>query len=195
MTDLVADFQAALSKQDWPAALTAADRMVAAMPKNPSVQYNRALVLKKLDRLDDACQALEEVLEIEPRHNKARFELASARLERAEFQSAIALFEDYLVDDRDDPDALLNLGNALIRSGRADLALAHLHQAHALSPGDHTATALAVACRDTGDIAGCETWLTELGPSASTAALRLKIRTQGAKGRIPLAADQADRDR
>lgn len=195
MTDLTAMFQAALGKQNWPAALTLADDMAAAMPKNQSIQYNRALVLKKLNRLDDACQVLEGILEVEPQHNKARFELASARLERSEFQSAIALFEDYLVIDRDDPDALLNLGNALIHSGRADLALTHLHRAQALSPSNLAASALAVACRDTGDLESCEAWLSELGSSATAAALQLKIRTQGAKGRIALAADQADRDR
>lgn len=187
---LARDFADAAANANWAVALDCATRLQAALPDNPSVLYNTALVLKHLDRTEERVGCLEQALALAPDHANARFELASALMDEGDIERAAGLFSAYLAAAPDDADARLNLGNCLLRLGRAAEALPHLRQAHASAPTDVTAASLAAALRDTGDIGGCEAQLAALPPSPETAALRLKLLTQGARGRFALDVGQ-----
>ena len=183
---LAAGFAQAVQKGDWPAALKLAEALEIALPGNAGAVYNKALVLRELGRHDERIATLRQALEIDAGHANAGFELASALMEQGEAGEASGLFAAYLNAVPDDTDARLNLGNCLVRLGRADEALPHLRAAHIAAPSEATVAALATALRDTGDLDACETLLAELPETPEAAALRLKVLTQGARGRISL---------
>jgi tetratricopeptide (TPR) repeat protein len=188
---LAAEFQRAVSAQDWKSALEAAEGMELELPDNVSVVYNKALVLRQLGRAEERIACLEHALALDPGHANARFELASALMEGGDVARAAEHFSAYLASAPEDADALLNLGNCLARLGRSADAVTHLRKAHEIAPSQESASALAAALRDCGDLAGCEALLASLPDTPEASALRLKILTQGARGRFALAVDQA----
>lgn len=180
-------FQTALGRADWPEALLLADRLIAALPGNPSLFYNKGLVLKNLERVRDSVACFRETLTLAPDHHNAQFELASALLESGEAEESARRFEDYLAAVPGDADAALNLGIALLQSGRAEAAIPHLGYAHGELGSAQALQWLATARRDSGDLAAAEDLLAQLpSEDANAQAARLKILTQGAKGRFQL---------
>lgn len=180
-------FQAALAGADWLEALLLADRLMVALPENPSLSYNKALVLKNLGRTEESIACFRETLALTPDHNNAQFELASALLESGEAEESAHRFEDYLAAVPEDPNASLNLGIALVQLGRADAAIPHLGYAQGKLGSAQALQWLATAKRDTGELAAAEELLAQLPPDdAAAQAARLKILTQGAKGRFQL---------
>lgn len=188
LAQLAARFSEAVARQDWTHALEAADSLVAALPGHAGVVYNKALVLKELGRGPERIATLREALKTAPDHANARFELASALMDAGDLAEAAKLFEAYLSEVPDDTDARLNLGQCLLRLDRPGDAVEPLRAAHAGAPGLTTAAALASALRDTGDLAAAKALLADLPSTPEAAALRLKILTQGARGRIALSA-------
>ncbi|MEO4041777.1 tetratricopeptide repeat protein [Hoeflea sp. CAU 1731] len=180
--------QEALARQDWPKALNACEGLLAAMPDHAALHYNRALVLRRLDRDQEAAHGFRQTLERDPGHGNARFELASVLLETGDAAQAAALLEAYLQNQPNDTDAMLNLGNAQLALGKSDEALGLLTAAHAAAPSDLSLRSLAIARRDKGDIEGCRALLRERQETQTNAADNLKILTHGPKGRISLSA-------
>jgi len=178
--------QEALARHDWPQALKACDGLLAAMSDHAALHYNRALVLRKLGRDEEAAAGFEKAIERD--HDNARFELGSIRLEAGDAAGAAALFERFLEYSPDDADAKLNLGNAKLALGEPDEALRLLSAAHAVAPSDLSLRSLAIACRDTGDHDACRRLLGERQKTQANAADNLKILTQGSTGRISLAS-------
>ncbi|MCF4164695.1 tetratricopeptide repeat protein [Zavarzinia compransoris] len=184
---LAARFQAALARGAHGEALPLAERLLVLMPDHAGLHYNRGLLLRKLGRDADAVPAFDAALALDRHHANALFEKAAALFDLGAVETAAALFTAYLDMRPEDADARLNLGNALLGLGRAGDALGHLRRAHAQAPSPLTIRALAVALRDTGDLAGCRAMLGELpADEPQAAALRLKILTQGAKGALRL---------
>ncbi|GAB4353903.1 MAG: hypothetical protein Kow0026_12210 [Oricola sp.] len=188
---LAAAFAEAAGRRDWQSALRVVAELETALPGNAGIAYNKALVLRELGRTEERIASLERALRLEPAHANARFELASALMDTGNFAKAAGLFAAYLETVPDDADALLNLGNCLLCLGRSAEALPHLRLAHAAAPTDKTVAGLATALRDCGDLDACERLLAELPPTPETAVARLKILTQGTRGRFGLAVDQA----
>ncbi len=183
---LARQMQEALARQDWPRALKACDSLLAAMPDHAALHYNRALVLRRLNRDGEAANGFRKTLKRDPDHDNARFELASVLLETGDAAQAAALLEVYLQNQPNDADATLNLGNAKLALGKPDEALRLLSAAHAAAPSDLSSRSLAIARRDTGDIKGCRALLEERQQTQANAADNLKILTQGSRGRISL---------
>lgn len=182
-------FQTALADADWQAALALADQLIAALPENPSLLYNKGLVLKNLGRIPDSVACFRETLVLAPDHHNAQFELASALLETGQIDESARRFEDYLEAVPDDADAILNLGIALVQLGRTEAAIPHLGYAHSKLGTAQALQWLATAKRDSGELAAAEDLLAQLPADDRNAqAARLKILTQGAKGRFPLDA-------
>ncbi|WP_193178122.1 tetratricopeptide repeat protein [Oricola nitratireducens] len=187
---LARQFANAAAQGDWPEALAAVEALARVLPDNASVVYNKALVLRQLGRADERIACLDRALALEPGHANARFELASALMDGREFAPAAEQFSAYLASAPEDADALLNLGNCLVRLDRGAEAVTHLRKAHEIAPSQESVAALATALRDRGDLAACEVLLSALPETPESSALRLKILTQGARGRIALAVDQ-----
>ncbi len=177
------EFQIALSRADWKEALLLADKLIALLPENPSLVYNKGLVLKKLGRVPEAVISFQAALNLAPDHHNAEFELAAALLESGQIEESARRFEDYLAAAPDDADASLNLGIALVQLGRAEAALPHLGYAQSELGSAQALQWLATAKRDSGDLAAAEDLLAQLpADDANAQAARLKILTQGAKG-------------
>ncbi|MFP1632538.1 tetratricopeptide repeat protein [Zhengella sp. ZM62] len=183
---LAGNFAKAVAQGNWPKALEACDGLVVIMPDHAGVLYNRALVLKELGRHEERIDNLTQALTHDPGHSNARFELACAQMDKGLFQEAAAGFAAHLENQPGDADARLNLGQCLLRLGRAGEALEHLKAARAKTGSPDVIAALATALRETGDLDGCEAVLDDLGPGPENAALRLKVMTQGARGRFAL---------
>lgn len=185
------DFQTALAAADWQAALGLVDQLIAALPANPSLPYNKGLVLKNLGRVSDSLVCFRETLGLAPDHHNAQFELAAALLETGQIDESARRFEDYLAAVPEDADAALNLGIALVQQGRAEAAIPHLGYAQSKLGTAQALQWLATAKRDSGELAAAEDLLAQLPADDRNAqAARLKILTQGAKGRFPLDSRQ-----
>ncbi|MEZ5791042.1 MAG: tetratricopeptide repeat protein [Nitratireductor sp.] len=183
-------FQAAIMRSDWGLALSLARSLEEAMPRNAAIAYNKGLVLRRLGREDEAALALRHAIDLEPRHANAQFELAACLMETGNLDDAAKGFRDYVHIMPDDADAHLNLGNVLVRLGRAQEALEYLNRAHRRLDNMESATALAIALRETGDLDGCAAALTNIASGPDGLALQMKILTQGAKGRFGLKPGQ-----
>ncbi|PHP66955.1 hypothetical protein CSC94_10370 [Zhengella mangrovi] len=186
----MARFQRAVASENWAEALILATGLEKAVPDHAGIAYNKGLVLRRLGRHADAIRAFSHALDLDAGHAKALFERASCLLDLGDAAGAVQGFLAYLKMEPRDGDALLNLGNALVRLGRADEALDPLRNARERLGTARSIAALAVAQRETGDLDGCAETLENLGPGPDNAALRLKIMTQGARGRFPLRPGQ-----
>ncbi|TQV75698.1 tetratricopeptide repeat protein [Denitrobaculum tricleocarpae] len=181
------EFQIALSKADWTEALLLADKLIALLPENPSLAYNKGLVLKNLGRVPESLACFQATLDLAPDHHNAQFELAAALLESGQIEESARRFEDYLAAVPDDADASLNLGIALVQLGCAEAALPHLGYAQSRLGSAQALQWLATAKRDRGDLTAAEDLLAQLpADDANAQAARLKILTQGTKGRLAL---------
>ncbi len=182
-------FQAALARGAWDHALALADQLIHALPDNASLHYNKGLILKVLGERDSSVAAFEAALTHDPSHANARFELGAALLDGGSASRAAELFTTYLDAVPDDTDARLNLGIALLQCGRAEDARVELRVAHAAAPSPLAVQSLATAERDCGDLARCRALLDTLpADDPDTAAVRMKILTQGARGSLRLDA-------
>lgn len=185
-----AQFQAAVQAGDWPRAAMLADRLQAAVPGNAGIAYNRGLVLRRLGQTADAKEAFSRALQLDPQHDKAAFEHAACLMDLGQTAEAADAFQRYADAHPEDLDARLNLANLLIRLGKPDEAIAHGRVAHGGLRSIQSATALATALRDAGQLEACQAVLEDMPTSPETSALRLKIMTQGSRGRFPLRPGQ-----
>lgn len=173
---LAAAFAEAASRGDFAAALAALDGLVALEPRSAALHYNRAVALRRLGRAAEALAAADRALTLDGRHINARFERAAALMDLGRYEARQA-FEDYLARAPGDADARLNLAILALRAAEPDVALAHLDE----RPGEAAALTRAEALRDLGRLDEMEAALMGLPPAAA-----LKLRTQGAIGRLPL---------
>jgi Flp pilus assembly protein TadD len=182
--------QSAIANQDWDSALQTIETIDQALPDNPSVAYNKGLILKNLGRLGEARLQFQTTLELDASHHNALFELASCEVESGLLESARSRFETYLTRVNDDVDAMTNLGNLLLRLGDCQPARGWLKQAHTQSSSVFIVQSLAIAERECGDLDACRDLLDQLDNSnPEIAAARLKILTQGSKGQFSINAE------
>lgn len=187
-TDPALEFARAIEGRDWPTASTAIAEMLRAQPTDARLYYNKALVHKALGEEADRRRSLRQALRLDPRHANARFELGAALMEAGAVKEAEKAFEAYVRVVPDDWEGQVNLGECRLRLGEPRRALVHLGLAHWLKHNEATISGLARALRDLGRFVESEAFLAALPRSAGAAALRLKVRTQGIKGRVNLKA-------
>ncbi|MCQ4159938.1 tetratricopeptide repeat protein [Roseomonas sp. GC11] len=94
---------------------------------------------RKAERLPEIRAALEESLRLRPGYMAACRNLGRVLIDLEDYSAAIALQEELLAKNSDDPEALTVISNVLTELGRQDEALPYAEQAHALEPGS-TAT-------------------------------------------------------
>lgn len=144
----------AQSEQDVEAALESFTRVLAHAPHHTLARYNLALVLKRLDRLDEAIAQLRRVIATDPRP-EAHYALAASWWHRGDAGRATAALQDAIAAEPRHAEAHQMLG--AVRAAERDWtgAAAALRQALALRsdvPGTHET--LARVLRASGDEAG-----------------------------------------
>lgn len=185
--DAAAAFGRAVQAGDWPAAERALAALLRADPGNPALHYNRGLVLRRLGRPADAVAAHDAALARAPGHANAAFERAACLLDLGRLEVAEAGFTDYLAAVPGDADARLNRARIRLRQGRPGEALADLDGLAEAEPAVRLARAEAL--RDLRRLDEAEALLAARpGDAPELRAAALKLLSQGAVGRVRLAA-------
>ncbi len=144
----------AQSEQDVEAARENFTRALARAPRHTLARYNLALVLKRLDRLDEAIAELRRVIAVDPRP-EAHHALAQALWHRGGDAGAVDALQAAITMEPGHAEAHQLLG--VIRAARRDWtgAAAALRRALALRPNQAgTHETLARVLRASGDEAG-----------------------------------------
>lgn len=175
----LAAFQDAASRADWDGALAALDALLALVPANAALHYNRAVALRRARRPHEALAAADAALRLDPSHPNAPFERAAALMDAARLEEAAAAFAAIVAADPHDADARHNGARCHLALGAPAAALAALPDAP--SAAAEARAIRAEALRDLGRLDEAEALFATLPPAQA-----LKLRTHGAVGRLPL---------
>jgi len=151
----------AQSEQDVDAAMGTLRQVIARKPDHALAHYNLALLLKRVDRIDEAITSARRAASIDGRA-EAHLALGSLYFQRADFAQAAASLEDAIAADRRSVDAWILLG--AVRKARGDLprAAEALRRAIAIRPESWTShAALATVLTLAGDDEGSRRASTE----------------------------------
>jgi tetratricopeptide (TPR) repeat protein len=141
----------AASEQDVGASMAALRQVVAARPDHALAHYNLALLLKRVDRIDEAVAAAERAVAIDGRP-EAHLLLGTLLAQRGDPDRALRSFDAATRADARFADAWIQ--RAMVLRGRGDLAGAAeaLRRAIAIRPGSwHASAALATVLAAAGD--------------------------------------------
>jgi len=103
---------------------------------NVGMACNRAVILARLDRIDEAIAQYDDVLKRRPDLAAARYDRGTLLARRERYQEALADFDRVLAAAPNHADTLRNRGNVLIKLDRAAEALASYDQILAVRPDD-----------------------------------------------------------
>ena len=106
------------------------------MPGDIENACNRAFILTRLNRLDEAIVQYDEVLASAPHHPLALLSRGTLRAQHGRHKDALADFDAVLLSNQNDIRALTNWGNALIKLDRTLDALACYELVLALEPAN-----------------------------------------------------------
>ncbi|MBK6941364.1 MAG: tetratricopeptide repeat protein [Planctomycetes bacterium] len=162
----------------FPQALEAFDAALRIDPTNAGAQFNRAIVLEKLDRAGDAEQAYRTLASGDtPYAPRAALNLGTILVRRGDREGARTAYERCVELDPDSASGRHNLGALLVELGEDAAAKPHLERAATLRPNDPRPLALlGQIADDAGDVETAERHL--------RAALRCDPRFQSARYRL-----------
>jgi tetratricopeptide (TPR) repeat protein len=123
----------AQSEPDVDAAIASFRRVLAIAPRHALARYNLALVLKRADRMSEAIDELQRVLDVEPRA-EAHYTLGVIHLHRGDVDRAAAALRAAIAAQPDYADAHYTLGAVLQARRDWNGAAAALRRAIALRP-------------------------------------------------------------
>jgi len=158
------------SQENYDAAISEYQQVLAQDPRRPGIHYRLGRVLlarsqqpnAAADLLEQALQEFERELETDPSNANAAYEAAEIHHKSAQFDQARELFEAAIRYYPDFEEARVGLAAVLILTDHNDLALQHLRRAIALNPLDEVAWfRLYQAERALGDGAEAQTALLE----------------------------------
>jgi tetratricopeptide (TPR) repeat protein len=144
----------AQSEQDVEAAMRALREVIARRPDHALAHYNLALLLKRVDRIDDAIAAAERAAAID-RRSEAHLALGTLYFQRGDLERAATSLDAAIAANPRSATAWVQLG--IVQKARRDLnrAAATLRRAIALDPEAWSAhAALATVLALAGDEAG-----------------------------------------
>lgn len=130
----VAEGLALWDKNDYPRALAAFERAVAADPKSAEARNWLGVALMEKADLPGAIAALRQAVALDPRHGRAWTNLGAALVRSGDYAEAVKVFERALALEPNSRAAHMNLGMALRETGDADAALTHLRRVADLDP-------------------------------------------------------------
>jgi tetratricopeptide (TPR) repeat protein len=144
----------AQADQDLEAAMATLRQVLARRPDHALAHYNLALVLKRIDRVDDAIPEAERAVALDPRP-EARLALGTLYTQRGDLGRAVTALEVAVNAAPRDAAAWLQLGTVLQARGDLSGAARALRRAIALRPATWSAhAALAAVLARAGDPAG-----------------------------------------
>lgn len=144
----------AASEQDVDGAMAALRRVVAARPDHALAHYNLALLLKRVDRVDEAVVAAERAIAIDPRP-EVHLALGTLHFQRGDLDRALRAFDAATSANPRLADAWVQRGMVLKARGDLAGAAAALRRAVAARPGAWgPQAALATVLTAAGDAAG-----------------------------------------
>ena len=144
----------AQADQDVDAAMATLRQVIVRRPDHALAHYNLALLLKRIDRVDDAIAAAERAVALDPRP-EARLALGTLHAQRGDLDRAVAVLDAAVSDQPRYAEGWLQLGSVLKARGDFGRAASALRRAIALRPGAWGAhAALAAALARAGDEAG-----------------------------------------
>jgi tetratricopeptide (TPR) repeat protein len=139
--------------RDYRSHLALRQSVVLAAPDNPRGHYNIGTLLKAAGRVEEAMEAYERAIELDPGYAMAHYNLANALLSRGENDEAIAHYQAALASEPQHLGAAVNLGNALRAVGRPQEAILRYREALNLAPRDARAHYnLAVVLQEQGQV-------------------------------------------
>ena len=151
----------AQSEQDVAAAIESFRRVLQLAPGHALARYNLALVLRRADRLQEALDALDRVLAIEPRA-EAHYTIGVIYLHQGELDRAASALGAAIAAEPRYADAHYTLGSVLKAKRQWNDAAASLRRAIDLRPDQPAAHyTLAQVLQSAGDEAGARTHLAE----------------------------------
>ena len=170
----------AQSEQDVDAAMRTMRQVIAARSDHALAHYNLALMLKRVDRVDEAIAEARRAAAIDGRP-EAHVALGSLYTQQGDFAQAAASLEAAIAADRRSVDAWILLGAVRKARGELPRAAEALRRAIAIRPGSWTAhAALATVLTLAGDGDG--------GRRASADAERLRLADQHERAAVVMTA-------
>jgi len=144
----------AQSEQDVDAAMRTLRQVIARRPAHALAHYNLALILKRVDRLDDALEAARRAVDLDPRP-ETQMLLGSLHAQRGDLAGAEAAIGGALAANPRLDEAWLQMATVRRSRGNAPGAIDALRRALVVRPGSWRAQAmLATLLRQSGDDAG-----------------------------------------
>ncbi|MDX8401244.1 MAG: tetratricopeptide repeat protein, partial [Mariprofundaceae bacterium] len=147
LAGLRAEAVGAYSRGDFPAAESAAMRMLEIDPENPDARNVLALVVWRLGDPATASLLLEQALAAEPDHADSLRNLAGLRVQQRRIEAAAALYAEYVRVRPDDAAGWNALAGACIESRAYDDAFAAAQRALRLDPDSAEARMHLAVCR------------------------------------------------
>ena len=126
--------KAASDAGDWNGALRSLIEARKNAPDNADVQYEFAMVARKLSLVDDEIEAFQQTLKLRKNDALALFYLGFALMDRARYDDARQQFAQYVQLRPDDPSGYGAMGMALAALGRSEDAHAQFERSIALAP-------------------------------------------------------------
>ncbi|MBK7874957.1 MAG: tetratricopeptide repeat protein [Planctomycetes bacterium] len=119
---------------DFETPLQVLENVVKRYPDQEAGHLARGVVLQRLGRFDDAEQAFQQVLTINPLFAEAWYDLGLVRITRGKFADAVQALDKALALRPDHLDYLVSLARAEAENGRAERALELLQRAQERYP-------------------------------------------------------------
>jgi tetratricopeptide (TPR) repeat protein len=132
--------------RDFDGAVTLAEGLLAADPKNANALFVLGLAYVGKQAYSEAADALTQVTELQPAFAGAHFELGVCYRQLHDMPKALAAFEKGLELDPKNADAAYNAGLALFELTRIEEALARFEQGLAVKPQDPDLLEMAGRC-------------------------------------------------
>ena len=121
-------------RRDFTKAITYYDEALDVFPQSPATQFNRALALHRLGRLDDTISSYRRVIELEPTTAVAHLNLGAILAGEGELKDGLAHLEKAVQLNPGLAVSHYHYGLALSRAGDATQAITHLRRAALLAP-------------------------------------------------------------
>ena len=146
-----------LARMGHPDALTAYDELIAIDPNHSEYRLERAALLRRAGRAQEALADLDAAIALSPPYPEAHYNRGDLRLERGDLPGAIADFTRVLELDPQSADALLNRASARCDAGDHVAALRDVDDGLGLAPGSaHLLGLRGTILHHQGDTAGAE---------------------------------------